>query len=153
MMVRGVDGRKIIAGIIFLGIGGFAIRASLEFPLGTPSRVGPGGIPFLLGLVLAGLGLAGIGAGLTRAAAASHSGASGLIPIVLIPLAVLVFGLLIDNGGLALSIVVTTLIATLASRVTMWWEALLLCAGLAVFGVLVFVMALGLPFRIWPVWS
>lgn len=146
-----LDSSKILAGSIFFGIGVFAVYASTSFPIGTVTSVGPGGIPLLLGVILACLGLANIASGVFGPAGA-HGPVSLGKALYLIPLAALAFGLMIDDCGLVLSITVSVFIATIANPTIRWREVAILCVALSGFGVLIFVIALGLPFRIWPIW-
>ena len=54
------DRKKILAGIVFAGVGFTAAVLSLRLDVGTVTRLGPGGFPLLLGSILAILGLAHI---------------------------------------------------------------------------------------------
>jgi hypothetical protein len=119
------------------------------YDLGTPTHVGPGGFPLLLGLILAGLGLAN----LVQGAFSAYDGGFGswrARAIYLIPLAVVFFGLTVERIGLVPAIVGTTIIACLANPTIRVLEIALMCAVLAIFGAGVFVYGLGLPFSLFP---
>ncbi|MFH1605338.1 MAG: tripartite tricarboxylate transporter TctB family protein [Pseudomonadota bacterium] len=77
-------------------------------------------------------------------------GAFGPKALFLILLAALIFGYAIKPLGLALAIVVLTLISALAGHDFRKKEVAILTVILVLFGVLVFVKGLGLPYKIWP---
>jgi len=141
--------RKILTGAIFLGFGAAGIVLSLRYDIGTPTHVGPGGFPLLLGIILAGLGLANIGIGLA-APFAGGLGSWRMRAIYLIPLSVVFFGLTVERIGLVLAIIGTTLIACFANPKARLLEGVAMCLLLAAFGAGLFVYGLNLPFSLWP---
>jgi len=147
-MTRG-DIKKILSGGIFLAFGIAGAILSLGYNLGTPTRVGPGGFPFLLSLILSGLGLAN----LVMGALAPYEGGLGswrARSIYLVPLSVVFFGVTVEPFGLVAAIVGTTFIACLANPTIRIVEAAIICVGLAIFGAGLFVYGLNLPFSLFP---
>jgi hypothetical protein len=147
-MTRG-DTKKILTGGIFLAFGITGVILSLGYNLGTPTRVGPGGFPLLLSLVLSGLGLAN----LVMGAVAPDEGGLGswrARSIYLVPLSVVFFGVSVEPFGLVAAIVGTTLIACLANPTIRVIEVAVMCVGLAIFGAGLFVYGLNLPFSLFP---
>jgi putative tricarboxylic transport membrane protein len=71
-------------------------------------------------------------------------------PVFLILASIGVFGLLIERSGLALSVFVSTLVASSALREVRWIEAIIFGVVMAAFSALVFVVGLKLPIPIWP---
>ena len=141
--------KKLATGGIFLGIGIAGVVIALRYDLGTPTHVGPGGFPLIISIILAGLGLAN----LIKGAFAPYEG--GIAPpreraIFLIPLAVVFFGLSVEHVGLVLAIVGTSIIACLANPTVRVIELAIISVVLAIFGAVVFVDALNLPFSLWP---
>ncbi len=157
----------LLAGVIFLVLGGgFAYTAS-TYDVGSLRAMGPGYFPLALGLVLAALGVVIMGVGLIRlrrgAALASESAGApssagpaeagteveerGSVPwgrAALILAAIIFFGATIGGLGVVPALLVTVFLAALAGHGTNWRTAALVSVGLTVLCVLVFVMLLQL---------
>jgi hypothetical protein len=152
-MMRRLDRKKLLAGLVFAAVG-FAVAAgATRYSLGTMARIGPGGFPLLIGIVLGVLGLAHV-----VAAFASRDGPDGGASrwdgraTLLIPLSAIVFALTIDKFGLVPAIVAAVFIAALANPKFRLVEALVLCGALAIFGAGLFVYGLNLPFTLFRTW-
>ena len=144
------DRRKILAEIVFGGIGVTAAVLSTRLDVGTVTRLGPGGFPLLLGSILALLGLAHI-VSAARPERGEHFGAvdgRASKAVFLIPLSAAVFAAAIDRFGLIPAIVASVLVGGLANPTVRVFELMILCAGLAAFGAGLFVYGLGLPFTL-----
>jgi hypothetical protein len=141
--------KKIITGAIFCAFGIVGIIMSLGYNLGTPTRVGPGGFPLLLSIILTGLGLANIVIGCLSA---YEDGLGTWRPraIYLVPLSVIFFGVTLRPFGLVPAIIGTTLIACLANPKINLIEIAIMCVALAIFGAGLFVYGLNLPFSLFP---
>jgi putative tricarboxylic transport membrane protein len=136
------------AGVMFCGFAVVAILAARGYSLGSAGRMGPGYFPLLLGFVLGGLGVVLIarsvvldGEPLPR----FH-----LWPLLVIAVAVCLFGALIEPTGLIVSLAVLTALSAWAGPEFRLPETLALAFALIVFSIGVFVYALGLPLAIWP---
>ena len=77
-------------------------------------------------------------------------GAFGPRPLFMITLAVVVFGYALNPLGLVVSTVILVVVGALGGHDFRNKEIVILTIGLALFGVLVFVKGLGLPFNLWP---
>ena len=146
-MLRVRSPQDLGAGLVFVTIGLAAIVFGQDLAAGSAARMGPGYFPMLLsgliiaiGLVLVGRGLAVNGPPIERI----H-----LRPLFAIVAAVLVFGALIDQVGLAITATLITIGAAYARRDVNVKETVLLAAGLALFTVGIFVYALGQPLPAW----
>lgn len=148
-MSRRGEVRKLATGGIFFAFGIAGIVMAFGYDLGTPTHVGPGGFPLLLGIILAGLGLANLVQG-ARSAYDGGLGSWRARAIYLIPLAVVFFGLSVERIGLVLAIIGTTIIACLANPTVRVIEIAIMCVVLAIFGAGVFVYGLDLPFSLFP---
>ncbi len=148
-MTRRGDINKLVTGGIFFAFGVAGIVMSLGYNLGTPTRVGPGGFPLLLALILAALGLANIVSGLL-AAHGEGLGSWRARSIYLVPLSVVFFGVTIERIGLVLAIIGTVIIAGLANPRIRLIEIAVISVVLAAFGTGVFVYGLNLPFSLFP---
>lgn len=141
----------LLAGTIFVLIGGAFVVGSLGYELGTPLRMGPGYFPLLVGAILAALGLAVVVKGL----AAGEEITFGAIPwraIVLIVAALVFFGFAIRPLGFVPTAAVTALMTTFASRRVRPLTAVAVAAGLTVAATLIFVVGLQLRVPLWGTW-
>ena len=141
----------VLAGGIFVLIGGAFVVGSLGYELGTPLRMGPGYFPLLVGALLAALGLAIVGKGLV----AGEVIAFGAIPwraAAVIVLAVVFFGLTVRRLGFVPTSAVTALLTGLASRRVRPLTVLGVTAGLTVAATLIFVVGLQLRIPLWGPW-
>jgi hypothetical protein len=141
----------VLAGAIFVLIGGAFAVGSLGYELGSPLRMGPGYFPLLVGVVLAALGLAIVVKGLIAGEVRSF----GPVPwraITAIVAAVLFFGLTVERLGFVPTAAVTALLTTLASTRVRPLTAVAVAAGLTVASTLIFVVGLQLRIPLWGPW-
>ena len=141
----------VLAGGIFVLIGGAFVVGSLGYELGTPLRMGPGAFPLLVGATVAALGLAIVGKGLIAGEVVSF----GAVPwraVAVIVLAVLFFGLTVRRIGFVPASAVTAFLTTLASRRVRPLTAVAVAAGLTVASTLIFVVGLQLRIPLWGPW-
>lgn len=137
-------------GIIFLIIGMAAIIIGRDYQMGSAGRMGPAYFPSVLGGLLALIGAIGVIRSFLRPGEAI--GKFYIKEIVLVLVAVLLFGLLMRGAGLVPAVLVLVLMSAYASPKFTWGPSLLLAIGLAVFAVVVFVKLLGLPMPILGPW-
>ncbi|MEU8355885.1 tripartite tricarboxylate transporter TctB family protein [Nonomuraea sp. NPDC048882] len=133
----------VLAGGIFVLIGGAFVAGSLGYELGTPLRMGPGAFPLLVGLIVAGLGLAIVVKGLVAGEVITF----GPIPwraVAAITVAVLFFGFTVRGLGFVPTSAVTALLTTLASTRVRPLMAVAVAAGLTAASTLIFVVGLQL---------
>ena len=136
------------AGVMFIAFAAVALYVSRNYSLGTAVRMGPGYFPIVLGGVLAlvgailvvrSLGIAGDPIGHVR-----------VLPLVVVAVAVVLFGVLLPRLGLALTLPLVIAVSALGSVQSRRWEVLILALVLTVFSALVFVYGLRLPIPLWP---
>ncbi len=133
----------VLAGGIFVLIGGAFVVGSLGYELGSLLRMGPGYFPLMVGAILAGLGLAIVLKGLVAGEVLSF----GVVPwraVVLISVALVFFGLTVRRLGFVPTSAVTALLTTLASPRVRLLTAVAVAAGLTVASTLIFVVGLQL---------
>lgn len=128
---------------MFLVLGLAALLIALDYPMGSAGRMGPGFFPRALAALLALIGLAGMGRSLLRDG--EGIGKFHLRELGLVLSAVILFGALIRGAGLAPAVIGLVLVSAYAGPRFTWTPNLVLAAGLAAFGVLVFARLLGLP--------
>ncbi|GGO81088.1 tripartite tricarboxylate transporter TctB family protein [Nonomuraea cavernae] len=141
----------VLAGGIFVLIGGAFVVGSLGYQLGTPLRMGPGAFPLLVGLIVAALGLAIVVKGLI----AGEVVAFGPIPwraVAVIVLALVFFGFTVRGLGFVPTSAVTALLTTLASARVRPVMAVAVTAGLTTAATLIFVVGLQVRIPLWGPW-
>ena len=140
--------RDFWAGLMFIAFGiGFAWVAQ-NYQMGTSVRMGPAYFPTVLGWLLAVLGLAIL---LQSFISTGPPVAKFYFrPLVLIVLAVVLFGILLKPLGLVLSIAVLVGLGAFGGFEFKSKEVAILYVVLAIFSVWVFVKGLGLPIPVWP---
>ncbi len=137
-----------LTGLLFLGLGGFAMAYGSRYPVGSAVRMGPGYFPLLVsaGLVLLGVVL------VVRALArdGDRIGSVELRPLVCALLGTLAFGLLIERAGFWLASIALVVAARLAERGFRPLEVGALALALAGLMAAIFRYGLGLPMRMTP---
>jgi hypothetical protein len=131
----------LLRGGLFAAIGLGAVVLGASYGIGAATAMGPGYFPVLAGGLLAAMGLADVVRGL-RSRTERFPGLR-LWPLACLAGGVVGFGLLIQRGGLLLSVAVLVGCAFLAAKRIRPLEALLLFAVLAVLSGALFVYGLG----------
>jgi len=136
------------SGVIFIAIGLFAIIYGAKYTLGSAARMGPGYFPRILGVLLILLG------GILAVRALRLDGPPlprwKWRPTVIVLGSVVLFGLIVQSVGIALSTVILIVGASTASPEFRPREALISGVLLAALAVGVFVIGLKLQLPIWP---
>lgn len=146
------------AGLLFTAIGTAFAMGAQGYNLGTAARMGPGYFPMMLGIILAIIGVVLTVKSFRGEHPEGQIGAWALKPLFFIILANLLFCVLLEGlpsiglpaMGLMVAIFVLTLVAARAGAEFVLKEALILGVILAVSSYLLFVVALNLPFQVWP---
>jgi len=146
-MVRVKSPQDFWAGLLFLAIGLLAVYFGRNYTFGTATKMGPGYLPTVLAWMMAGMGAFLVLRALIESGPPIER--SLWRPQIFIIAAIVIFGFLIERFGLAPSVIVVTVIASLASTEMRWIETLILAAGLAVLCVVLFVTLLGQPLTIY----
>jgi len=145
---RPLPSADLCSGLMFAGIGVVALWVGADYPLGVPSRIGPGYVPRLLGILLVAIGLFLMVRSWWTTERIEPTVAWR--PLLLISAATIAFALLFEASGLLPAILVSVGIANYATHENGWITAVVLGAVLAFFAWLLFVKGLSLPL---PVWS
>ncbi|MFD2180610.1 tripartite tricarboxylate transporter TctB family protein [Rhodoplanes azumiensis] len=143
--------KNLLAGLMFVGLGLGALWLSRGLETGTADAMGSGYFPRLVALLLIGCG--GVLAALALIRPDGRPQAWHWRPLVCITLAALAFALSLRPLGLVATLVVTILIGAGAGPMLPPLRLALLTLVLVVVNVGVFVMALGMPIRLWPALS
>jgi len=133
-----------LAGLMFIAVGAGAMFMARDYPFGSALRMGPGYFPSVLGgLVIFG-GVIVLIEGLVKPV---HVGRTWSVrALIILPLATLAFGLLMENAGFVPAILLLSILASLASPEFHWKEQLILASGLTFGCVALFIWGLGLPY-------
>lgn len=138
-------------GLIYIGFGAAALWIGYNYNMGTAGRMGPGYFPKVLAALLIGLGIISV----VRSVVAKGEPVErvALKPLLLVLLACVLFGLLINTAGLIAALLALVLVSAAASReFRLDPMALAGLVGLIVFCALVFVKGLGVPMPIVGPW-
>ena len=146
-MIRIKAPQDVWAGLLFVVFGCMGVWMGRNYNMGEIMRMGPGYLPRFLSWTLVAIGLFLVGRGLVIGGAALERGL--VRPQLFILLAIVVFGLLIERLGLAPAVLVTTILAALASRETKWMETVTLAVAMSVGSVILFIYALGQSMEKW----
>lgn len=138
------------AGLLFILFGLAFIWLARDYGFGTARRMGPSFFPIVLAGILVAIGLV-IG---VRGIAVTEEPPKGftLKGLVLVIFSTLLFGVLVRNAGVPVATAVLVAISAVASQRFNWKPTLVLAIGLAIFCVVVFVYALGLPMPVRGPW-
>jgi hypothetical protein len=144
------DPTNAVCGAFFILVGALFAWQSLQVELGTWLRIGPGGMPLVLSLLLVLLGVIILLSALREIG--EPVGAIAWRGIVFITLAPIIFGLTVRGLGFVGAVFVTALFASFASLRMTPLRAVALSVALTAFSTAVFSYALGLPFERFGPW-
>lgn len=144
------DPTNAVCGAFFILTGLVFAWQSLQVELGSWLRIGPGGLPLALSLLLVLLGLV-----ILLSSLRDHGAPIGVVAwrgILFITLAPIIFGLTVRGLGFVGAVFITALFASFASLRMKPLHALALSLALTAFSTAVFSYALGLPFERFGPW-
>lgn len=137
-----------VTGLLFIAVGLGALWIGADYNMGTAQRPGTGVLPRILAWCLIGCGgLLWIKAFLSDG---PDLGVWAWRPFILIPLAIVVFSVLIDRLGLVVAMLASMTLAALGTPQTRWGEYAIFSIIMLVIGVGMFVYGLGMPVRALP---
>jgi hypothetical protein len=142
--------KDFLLGLIFLGIAIWLVVHSYEYDFGTARQMGPGYLPWVLGVALSAFGVVLIGGSFFGAH--EHAEPFGLHPMLLLLGGVALFALLIRPAGLIVSILATIGVSGFAYRKRRMLPLAIYGIALAVGCVLVFPLMLGQQIPILGSW-
>jgi hypothetical protein len=146
------NNRDFWAGVMLIVTGAGSVIIARNYAFGTSLRMGPGYFPSVLGggLVLFGLYL--VVAGLKRNEKMEGGNSWSLRALIVLPLALVLFGLLMEHAGFIPALLVLIFGSAAASTEFKLVEVLLLAVGLTAFSVALFIYGLGLPYPLLTGW-
>ncbi len=135
-------------GLLFIAFGIAVVVFAQNYRIGSAARMGPGYFPTMLGSLLALLG-----ASLALPAFwidGERLKRFHLRPLLFVLLAVAAFGVTLEHLGFAAAVVALVVVAGFADPDLRPIETAGVAVFLVVFSILIFVVLLGLPIRLWP---
>jgi hypothetical protein len=150
LLSRVVNSEWIPPGLLFIALGSAALWISRDYTFGDVHRMGPGFFPRMLSFGLIGLGALIVLKGLSDLPGGSGPGARLDRSLWLIPASMVVFGLSVEPLGLVAALAVAIALAGAAHRQARLMEVAISAVALIALSVLIFVVVLKLPLRLWP---
>jgi hypothetical protein len=147
-MFRIRNPRDFFGGVLLVTFGVAAIVIASGYPVGSAARMGPGYFPHLLGGLLVLIGATLVITSLRRDGPGFPRWPWR--PTVVVLGAVVLFGLVVQHLGLALSTVMLMFLASAASHEFRWREALIAGVLLSALAVGVFIVGLKVQLPMWP---
>jgi hypothetical protein len=146
-MSRVKDPRDFWSGILFIAFGCAGIWFGRRYAIGNLSSMGPGFFPLMMSIAVIVIG----GFLLARSLVVPGEPIErvAFVPQILILSSIVIFGLLIERVGLAISVVAVAIISGLAGRGLRWFELIALAVLMSAFCVVLFVYLLGQPIAVW----
>lgn len=144
MKVELKNNKRFLSGLMFLGIGAVAIYIAQDYPMGTALRMGPGYFPIVLGGIIGLFGVYELIVGVLKPDPVK--GNWSLRALAILPLAAVIFGILMEHAGFIPALLSLIFISALASNEFKLTEVLLSAVVITVASVGVFIYGLGLPY-------
>jgi uncharacterized membrane protein len=144
-MKLGLSNKKDLwAGAMLIATGAATVIIARNYAFGTTLRMGPGYFPTVLGGILILFGLYLVVSGLRSTD--EIQGSWPLRAMIVLPLALVLFGVLMTHAGFLPALLVLIFGSALAGPQFRLVEVLLLATALSVVSVALFVWGLGLPY-------
>lgn len=144
--------KDFLSGLLFAAFGIWGVVLSFGWRMGTGSRMGPGYFPQMLSWGIIALGVILI----VRSLMAGYKDrveAGKVRPVILILIAIVLFGVLAERIGMVFSLLIMIGMGGAACMDSRWKEVVLSAIVLTAFAVGVFKYGLELPIPVWPRWN
>lgn len=138
----------ILAGLIFIVIGALGLWAGRDLRMGNAAMMGPGYLPISVSAILIAIGLAVTVLGLVRAK--EPIGVIGVRPLLVILIAVSGFAYAAGDWGFIIAAAWLIGIGSLADPSSRLREIAASIVVLTVFGIVVFILGLGVQMHLGP---
>lgn len=144
-----VDVKGLAFGLFLIALAVVAFGSTGTLSVGTPADMGPGFVPRALAWIILSFGAAFCVASLLKRAQEPPPELAWR-PLLAILASIALFAVLFSALGLVAACIGCVLAAGTATSPVRWGRLFLFGPVLAAFSTLLFVKALGLPFKIWP---
>jgi hypothetical protein len=138
------DSKDFWSGVMLIAIGAVAVFMARDYPFGTALRMGAGFFPVVLGVVLVLFGLYFAARGLRGSA--KIEGSWSPRALIVLPLAFVLFGILMEHAGFVPAMLVLIVGSAAAGTEFRLGEVLAVSVLLTAMCVALFIWALGLPY-------
>jgi hypothetical protein len=139
-----LDNKNFLSGLFFIGTGGLGIFMAQDYPMGTALRMGPGYFPIVLSGLLILFGVYCLIQGLLKPE--KLPGNWSPRALLILPIATVVFGLLMEHAGFIPALIALVFISAYAGDEFKFVEVLLMTVGLTIGSWALFIWGLGLPY-------
>jgi hypothetical protein len=143
--------QEFLSGLTLIGFGIAGLVIARNYPMGTAFRMGPGYFPMVLSGLLVAIGLI-VAGGALRSGQGAMSGIAWR-PLIVVTAATVLFGLLINAGGLLLATLVMALASRLARPGYPWGETIALAVALSGMCAAIFYFGLKVQMPLLPTWG
>ncbi len=138
------NNKRFLAGLMFLAIGAVAIWMAQDYPIGSALRMGPGYFPIVLSGIMILFGIYELVLGIMKSDPVK--GNWSIRALIVLPLAAVLFGILMEHGGFIPALVVLVFASAAASNEFKFMEVLISAVVLTIGSVGLFIYGLGLPY-------
>ena len=138
------DSKDFWSGVMLIAIGAVAVFMARDYPFGTALRMGAGFFPVVLGVVLVLFGIYFVTRGLR--APVKIEGNWSPRALIVLPLAFVLFGILMEHAGFVPAMLVLIVGSAAAGTEFHFGEVLAVSVLLTAMCVALFIWALGLPY-------
>ena len=138
------NNKDFLAGLLFIAIGAVAVVVARGYPIGNAMRMGPAWFPTVLGGILILLGAWVAARGIRSGE--KVKGEWGWKPLLLIALAIVLFGFLMSRFGLVPALVAVFLVSAAGGREFRLKEVLVLTTLMSAFAIVVLLYVLKMPY-------
>jgi putative tricarboxylic transport membrane protein len=138
------DNKDFMAGLFFIGTGALGLFMAQDYPMGSALRMGPGYFPIVLSAMIILFGIYCLIQGLLKPE--KLPGNWSVRALIILPLATVVFGLLMEHAGFIPALIALVFIAAYAGTEFKFFEVLALAIGLTIGSWALFIWGLGLPY-------
>jgi hypothetical protein len=143
--------RDFFSGLMFIVVGVVFAVGATSYSMGSSAKPGAGYFPLILSVLMAILGAIVLFKSLTiETEGGDPIGHIAWRPLIVIVLAIAIFGATINLLGLVLAVPILILISSLAGDEFHWFGVLVNAVVLTLFSWLIFVVGLKLTIPMWP---
>ena len=143
--------RDFVSGLMFIVVGVVFAVGATNYSMGTSAKPGAGYFPLILSVLMAILGAVVLFKSLTiETEGGDPIGRIAWRPLIVIVVAIAVFGATITWLGLILAVPILILISSLAGDEFKWLGVVINSVVLTLFSWLIFVVGLKLTIPLWP---
>lgn len=144
MKVELRNNKRFLSGLMFIGIGAIAMCIARDYPMGSALRMGPGYFPNVLSGVIVLFGVTMLVQGVMKPERVE--GNWSVRALCILPIATVVFGLLMEHAGFIPALIALIFVAAYAGTEFKFGEVLFLAIGLTIGSWALFIWGLGLPY-------